>query len=65
MTILLATFLSVAVVVVLVICGYRKFIKKELTTDMTSRVGELVANYANKVSKQKMKQREKLMEADA
>jgi hypothetical protein len=55
---------SVAVVVVLGICGYRKFIKKELTTDMTSRVGELVANYANKVSKQKIKQREKLMEAD-
>lgn len=55
--------ISILVLIVLVICIYRKCIKRELTTDMTSRVGELVAHYANKVSKQKIRQREKFIEA--
>jgi len=42
---------------------YRKFIKSELTKDMSSRVSELVANYANKVSAQKKRQREKMIES--
>ena len=45
-------------------CLYRKFIKRELTNDMISRVGDLVANYANKVSKQKIRQKEKFIEAN-
>jgi len=52
------------VVAVLGVCVYRKFIKRELTNDMVSRVGELVANYANKVSKQKIRQKEKFIEAN-
>ena len=44
-------------VIGLVSCVYKKVIKKEITTDMSSRVGEIVANYANKVSKQKVRQR--------
>lgn len=42
------------------VCLYRKFIKSELTKDMASRVGEIVANYANKVTSQKKRQRERL-----
>jgi len=41
---------------------YRKFIKKELTRDMSSRVGELVAHYGTKITSEKKRQREKLME---
>jgi hypothetical protein len=49
-------------VIALGVCLYRKFIKSELTKDMTSRVGEIVANYANKVTSQKKRQRERLTE---
>lgn len=49
-------------VILLVTCAYRRFIKKELTNDMSSRVGELVATYANEVTKQQKRQREKLIE---
>lgn len=55
-------FISLALVIGLVICVYRRFIKRELTNDMASRVGELVAHYASNVAKQQKRQREKLME---
>ena len=55
--ILVVTCVSIVVVSAIGVCVYRKFIKRELTNDMTSRVGELVANYANKVSKQKIRQK--------
>jgi uncharacterized protein YneF (UPF0154 family) len=58
--ILLATIVSLIVVIGLGICLYKKFIKSELTRDMSSRVGEIVANYANKITSQKKRQREKL-----
>ena len=44
-------------------CLYRRFVKGELTRDMSSRVGELVATYANKVSSQRKKQRERFIES--
>jgi hypothetical protein len=53
---------SLILVILLVTCAYRRFIKKELTNDMSSRVGELVATYANEVTKQQKRQREKLIE---
>ena len=43
-----------------VIC-YRKLINREITNDMSSRVNELVAKYASKVSEQKKKRKDKLM----
>ena len=46
-------------------CMYKKFVKGELTRDMSSRVGELVATYANRVSSQKKKQRDRLIESQA
>jgi hypothetical protein len=61
--IITVTIVSLLVVILLVVCIYRRFIRKELTTDMSSRVGELVAHYANKVSKQKIRQQEKFIEA--
>lgn len=44
------------------VCIYRKFIKKELTNDMSAKVSELVAKYATKVSEQNRKHKEKMME---
>ena len=61
--ILVVTAISIVLVTIAGICIYRKFIKRELTNDMVSRVGELVAHYANKVSKQKIRQKEKFIEA--
>ena len=61
---IIVLFVSVALVLLLVMLVYKKCVKKEITTDMTSRVGELVAHYANKVSKQKIRQKEKFIEAN-
>ena len=61
--VIIVLLVSVSLVVLLVMLVYKKCIKKEITTDMTSRVGELVAHYANKVSKQKIRQNEKFIEA--
>ena len=47
------------------VCLYRRFVKGELTRDMSSRVGELVATYANRVSSQRKKQRDRLIESQA
>ena len=60
--IVVVVVLSVLVMAVIGICAYRQFISRELTNDMTSRVGELVAHYANRVSKSKSKQKKKLVE---
>jgi membrane protein insertase Oxa1/YidC/SpoIIIJ len=60
--ILVVTIVALIIVVALGICLYKKFIKSELTKDMASRVGEIVANYANKVTSQKKRQRERLSE---
>jgi nitrate reductase gamma subunit len=60
--ILVVTIVSLIVVIGLGVCLYRRFIKSELTRDMTSRVGELVAHYANKITSQKKRRREKLVE---
>lgn len=62
------TIIVVSIIVLMVVIGvgiwlYRKFIKTELTSDMSSRVGELVAHYANKVSSQKKKQKERMIES--
>lgn len=61
--ILVVTAISIVFLAIIGVCIYRKFIKRELTNDMVSRVGELVAHYANKVSKQKIRQKEKFIEA--
>jgi flagellar basal body-associated protein FliL len=61
--ILLVTIFALIVLVLIGVLFYRKFIKSELTKDMSSRVSELVANYANKVSAQKKRHREKMMES--
>lgn len=60
--ILLVTIVALILLIIVSICLYKKFIKSELTKDMTSRVGEIVANYANKITSQKKRQREKLTE---
>jgi hypothetical protein len=60
--ILVATIVALILVIALGVCLYKKFIKGELTRDMTSRVGEIVANYANKVTSQKKRHRERLSE---
>jgi hypothetical protein len=51
----MATFLTLLIVVVIVLCCYRHCIKSELTRDTASRVGEIIAHYASNVSKQKKK----------
>lgn len=60
--VIVVLLVSVSLVLLLVMFIYKKCIKKEITTDMTSRVGELVAYYANKVSKQKIRQKEKFID---
>ena len=60
--ILVVTIVALIIVIALGVCLYRKFIKSELTKDMTSRVGEIVANYANKVTSQKKRHKERLSE---
>jgi uncharacterized protein YneF (UPF0154 family) len=60
--ILIVSAISIVLVTLIGIFVYRKFIKRELTNDMVSKVGELVAHYANKVSKQKIRQKEKMIE---
>lgn len=47
---------------VLAVCCYKKCIRSELTKDMSSRVGEIIADYANHVSAQKKKKEERLVE---
>lgn len=61
--ILAVTIGLVILIVILVVVLYPRFVKKEITSDMTGKVGELVAHYANKVSKQKIRQKEKFIEA--
>jgi len=39
---------------------YKRCVKKELTKDMFSKVNELVAKYATKVSEHNKKRKEKL-----
>jgi hypothetical protein len=56
------TIVALIIVIALGVCLYRKFIKTELTKDMTSRVAEIVANYANKVTSQKKRHKERLSE---
>ena len=52
---------SIILIFLGLIC-YRKVFKREITNDMSSRVNELVAKYASKVSEQKKKRKDKLME---
>jgi hypothetical protein len=59
--ILVVSILSLIIIFALGALIYRKFIKSELTKDMSSRVGEIVANYANRITSQKKRQREKLV----
>lgn len=59
--IIAAVIISSLVFIVAGICCYRKIIKREITHDMSSKVDELVAKYASKVSEQKKKRRDKLM----
>ena len=63
-TVFLAITLS-AIFILLIILAfliYRRFFKKELTRDMSSKVSELVAKYATKVSEFKKKRNEKMQE---
>jgi hypothetical protein len=53
---------ALVIVAGLGICCYRNFVKSELTRDMTSKVGEIIANYANKVSSQKKNKQDRLVE---
>lgn len=54
---------SVCVTLGLGICLYRRLITKELTDDMSSKVNELVAKYATKVSEQSRKRKNRLIES--
>lgn len=54
--------LALTLVGIISVCCYRNCVRGELTRDMSSRVGEIIANYANKVSTQKMKKQERLVE---
>ena len=60
--IIVGTSLTIGVLIGLGIVCYRKVIRQEITNDMSSRVNELVAKYASKVSEQKKKRKDKLME---
>lgn len=53
-------FIAATISIVIGLCCYRKCIKKELTKDMFSKVDELVAKYATKVSEQNRKRKEKM-----
>ena len=59
--IVLCSLGGLIVAIIITWCLYNRFVKGELTRDMSSRVGELVATYANKVSSQRKKQRERLV----
>ena len=61
-TIITVLLMSLMFTVCCAICLYKRFIRSELTRDMTSQVGEVIANYANRVTTQKKKKKEKLIE---
>lgn len=60
--IILVSVVTLIVVIIAGICLYRRFIKSELTRDMSSRVGELVATYASKITTQKKRHQDRLVE---
>lgn len=44
------------------ICCYRRFIRNELTRDMASKVGEIIASYASKLGRTSKKKGQELVE---
>lgn len=62
-TVLLFTVCTLLLMVALVVCCYRKFIRSELPRDMVGKVGEIIANYASNISAQKKQKKERMVEA--
>ena len=61
--IILGFFALMTIIGIMAACVYKKAVPKEITNDMSSKVDELVANYASAVAKQNKKRKDILKES--